>query len=183
MSTMTAEQIIAANKAAVAEAQALAATTLSGIEKLVGLQIAATKSALAQSTDDLLSIFSAQTPTDALAAQASLVKPLTEKTISYGRSVYEIASETSAEFTKVAEAKLAESQKVAAATLESFAKNAPAGSESVVAVIKSALVAGQNAVDTAKATAKKAIEAAEKQAAAVADTTLNAVKTTTAKKK
>ena len=182
MTTLNIEQISAAGKNAVAEAQALAASAFAGFEKLVELNLAVTKSALFDTTGDLYSVLNAKTPTDALAAQASLVKPLAEKSISYGRSVYAIATEASAEFNKSAEAKLAEGQKNFATALETLAKNAPAGSESVVAVIKSAVAAGQNAVETAKTSAKKAVDLVEKQAASVTDTALNAVKTTSRKK-
>lgn len=182
MTTLNVEQILAANKAAMTEAQTVAATALAGFEKLVALNLAATKSAMFDTSADLMSAFSAQSPTDALAAQASLVKPLAEKTVAYGRSVYAIATETSAELTKAAEAKAAESQKVMTSALEQMAKNAPAGSESVVAVIKSAVTASQQALDTAKSTAKKAVEMAEKQAASVTETALNAVKAPSRKK-
>jgi len=180
--TLNVEQILAANKAAVTEAQALAATAFAGFEKLVALNVAATKSALFDTSSDFTAAFSAKNPSDALAAQASLVKPLAEKTIAYGRSVYAIASETSAEFGAAAEGKLAEAQKALATALDNAAKNAPAGTESVVAVVKSAVAASQNALDSAKASAKQAVATAEKQAAALADNALNAVKTTSKKK-
>ena len=180
--TLNVEQILAANKAAAAEAQALAATAFAGFEKLVALNLATTKSALFDTTADFTSAFSAKNPTDALAAQASLVKPLAEKTIAYGRSVYAIASATSAELSVAAEGKLAEAQKALGTALDNMAKNAPAGTESVVAVVKSAVTASQNALDSAKASAKKAVEMAEKQAAVVTDNALNAVKTTSRKK-
>lgn len=181
MTTITVDQIVAANKAAVAEAQALTATAFAGFEKLVSLNIATAKAALFD-TSDFTSAFSAKNPTDALAAQASLVKPLAEKTIAYGRSVYAIASETGAELGAAAEGKLADAQKTLTTALDNLAKNAPAGTESVVAVVKSAVAASQNALDTAKASAKKAVEIAEKQAAAVTDNALSAVKTTSRKK-
>ena len=179
--TLTVEQILAANKTAAAEAQAMAATAFAGFEKLVALNVAATKSALFD-TADLSAVFSAKNPTDALAAQASLVKPLAEKTLAYGRSVYAIASETSAELSAAAEGKLAEAQKTLTGALDNMAKNAPAGTESLVAVVKSAVTASQNAMDSAKASAKQAVATAEKQAAALADNALNAVKTTSRKK-
>ena len=182
MTTLNLEQIVAANKNAVAEAQALAATAFAGFEKLVELNMAVTKSALFDTTGDLYSVFNAKNPTDALAAQASLVKPLAEKGLSYGRSVYAIASETGAELTKATEAKIAEGQKTLATSLDDMAKNAPAGSEAVVAVVKSAVTASQNAIDTAKTSAKKAVELVEKQVASVSDTAMNAVKTTSRKK-
>lgn len=182
MTTLNIEQILAANKTAAAEAQALAATAFEGFEKLVALNVAATKSALFDTTGDVTAVFSAKNPTDALAAQAALVKPMAEKAISYGRSVYAIASETSAEFNAAAEGKLAEAQKNLTAAMDNMAKNAPAGTESVVAVVKSAVAASQNALDTAKASAKKAVEMAEKQANAVTETALGAVKTNSRKK-
>jgi phasin family protein len=181
MTTLTVEQILAANKTAAAEAQALAATAFAGFEKLVALNVATTKSALFE-TADMTSVFSAKNPTDALAAQAALVKPLAEKSIAYGKSVYAIASETSAEFAAAAEGKFAEAQKTATAALDNMAKNAPAGTESVVAVVKSAVAAGQNALETAKASAKKAVEVAEKQATALTDNVLSTVKTNSRKK-
>jgi phasin family protein len=180
--TLTVEQILAANKTAAAEAQALAATAFAGFEKLVSLNMAAAKSALFDTSADFTSTLSAKTPADALAAQASLVKPLAEKTLAYGRSVYAIASETGAELSAAAEGKMVEVQKTLASSLEEMVKNAPAGSESVVAVVKSAVAASQNALESAKASAKQAVAAAEKQAAAMADNALSAVKTTAKKK-
>jgi phasin family protein len=182
MTTLNVEQILAANKAAMAEAQTVAASALAGLEKLVALNMAATKSALFDTSSDLMSAFTAQSPTDAMAAQASLVKPLAEKSVAYSRSVYAIASETGAVLTRAAEAKAAESQKAITTALEEMAKNAPAGSESVVAVIKSAVTAGQQAVESAKTATKKAVEMAEKQAASVTETALNTVKAPARKK-
>jgi phasin family protein len=182
MTTPTVEQILAANKAAVSEAQSVAATALTGFEKLVELNLAAAKAVLSETSGDFLSVLSAKTPADALATQAALVKPLAEKSVSYGRAVYAIVSETSAELTKAAEDKLAEGQKTFTAAVDSLAKNAPAGSESVFAVVKAATAASHNAIESAKASAKKALETAEKQAATLADSALNAVKTPAGKK-
>ena len=67
--------------------------------------------------------------------------------------------------------------------VDNAAKNAPAGTESVVAVVKSAVAASQNALDTAKASAKKAVEQAEKQLTTATEQALSAVVKTTAKKK
>jgi len=181
--TLTLDQILAANKAAITEAQELTANAFASFEKLVGLNLAVAKSALLETSGDVISALgSAQNPSEALAAQATLVKPLAEKSLAYGRSVYAIAAETTAEFSKVAEGKLAEGQKAFVSALDAAAKNAPAGSESVVAAIKSAVVAGNNAMETAKSSAKKAVEMAEKQVSAAADTAINTVKAAPRKK-
>lgn len=181
--TLNVEQFVAANKNAVAEAQALAATAFGGLEKLVDLNMATTKAALFQNSGDVFSAFSAKNPADLVAAQAAFVKPLAEQSVAYGRAVYAIASETSAEFAKTAESKFAASQQAMTEAVENLAKNAPAGSETVVAVFKSAMTAGQNAIESAKTSAKKALEVAEKQANAVTDNALSAVKTTPSRKK
>ena len=180
--TMTVEQILAANKTAMADAQALAAAAFAGFEKLVALNLSATKAALFETTSDFSSTFSAQNPADALAAQASMIKPLAEKAIAYGREVYAIAVGTTSELSVAAEGKIAEAQKALSSSLEEMAKSAPAGTESLVAVVKSAVAAGQNAIESAKASAKKAVEVVEAQVNTVTDNALSAVKTANAKK-
>jgi phasin family protein len=182
MTTVNIEQIVAANKATVSEVQALAATSLSGFEKLVELNMAAIKSAMLDTSADFMSAFSAQSPSDALAAQASLAKPLAEKSIAYSRAVYAIAQDAGAELTKAVEAKLATSQEALAEVIESMVKSAPAGSESVVAMFTAAVANGQKAIDSAKASAKKAFEMAEKQTNSAVDSALSQVKTTSRKK-
>ncbi|HOF52101.1 MAG TPA: TIGR01841 family phasin [Rhodoferax sp.] len=182
MTTVNVEQIVAANKTAVADAQEIGTIALAGFEKLVALNMAAAKSALFDTSADFMAAFSTQNPTDALAAQASLVKPLAEKSLAYSRSVYAIASETSAELNKIAEGKMAESQKAMSEAVATMAKNAPAGSETVVAMFTSAVNAGQNAIETAKSSAKKAMEMAEKQTTSAVETALSSVKTPSRKK-
>jgi phasin family protein len=182
MSTLNLDQVVAANKAAVTEVQNLASTALAGFEKLVALNMATSKAALFDTSADFMAAFSTQNPTDALAAQAALVKPLAEKSVAYGRSVYAIAAETSAELTKSVEAKMAESQKAVATVVENITKNAPAGSETVVAMFTQAVTAGQTAIDTAKSSAKKAVEMVEKQTNTAVDSALGAVKAPARKK-
>ena len=181
MTTFDFEQFAAATKKSVAEAQGLANSAFLGFEKLVALNLATAKSSLFETSGDFYSVFSAKTPVDALAAHASLAKPLAEKTIAYGRSVVAIATETSAEFTKVAEARLAEGQKNFTAALDLLSKNAPSGSDQVVAAIKSAVNAGQQAIDTAKSSVRKVTELVEKQAESATEAALEAVKASTRK--
>jgi len=182
MNTFTAESLTSVNKNAFTLAQSMAAAVFSGMQKFAELNLGATKSAVFETGEDFISALGATTATDALAAQASLVKPLLEKSISYSRSMYNISAETNAALAELAEAQFAEVQKSTLASIDALAKNAPGGSESLVAVLKSSMVAGQKAIDTAKQSAKKAVEQAEQQVAAVTDTALQNVKTTTRRK-
>jgi phasin family protein len=182
MKTLTVEQIVASNKAAAAELEHITGASLAGFEKLVALNIATTKAALQNSASDFLAILGAANPNDALAAQSALVKPLTEKSVAYGRSVYEIATQSTALLTKALEEKLAESQKAMVEYLDTLASNAPAGGEPAIAAFKSALVAGQSAIESAQSSARKAVDLAEKQVVAATDSALGLVKATPRKK-
>lgn len=182
MNTLTVENLSSAHKNAFALAQNMASVLLAGMEKYAELNLGATKSALLETSDDYLSALSATSANDSLAAQASLVKPLIEKSISYSRSAYNIAAETNTALVALAESQFAGLQESMMASVDEMAKSAPAGSESLVTIFKSSVAAGQNAIDTARQSAKKAMQHAEQQAAAVTDTALQTVKTTIRKK-
>ena len=182
MTTFNFDHLVATAKEAVTETQGLATTAFYGFEKLVALNLETVKASLFETNNDFVSLLSAKNPSDALAAQAALLKPLAEKAIAYGRSVHEITTQTSAEFSKVAEGRVETSQKAFLDVLDQLSKNAPAGSESVVAAIKAAVAAGQTAIETAKKSAREVSELVEKQAASVTESALNAVKTTSRKK-
>ena len=74
-------------------------------------------------------------------------------------------------------------QKQFTSLVENAAKNAPAGSETAVAVMKSAVAAANNAYESVQKAVKQASEVAEANFNAVASTAVNASKTTTAKKR
>ena len=155
------EQIVAAHKAQLDTVAGMAQTTFGGFERLVELNMAAGKAAVSETFVNAQSLLSAKNPQDLLAAQAALVQPAFEKTVSYGRHLYDIASSTGAELSTTVEAKLVEQQGTVKTLVENSLKNAPAGSDAAVAVIKTAYDASQNAAETLKKVAKQAAEQAE----------------------
>jgi len=169
---LTPEQIAAAQKANLETLFGLTSKAFEGVEKLVELNLQVVKATFAENVDSAKKALSAKDAQELLAIQASLVQPVAEKTLAYTRHLYEIASETQTEFTKVAEAQLAEGTKNVQALVENFAKNAPAGSESTVAIVKSAISAANNAYESVQKATKQAVEMAETnfQAAATAAT-------------
>jgi phasin family protein len=96
-----------------------------------------------------------------LALQSGLAQPAAEKAASYSRHVQDIVSGAVADLSKAFESTSAQSQKSVTAFLESSLKSAPAGSEAAVAVIKSALTAGNTAVESAQKAAKQAVKLVE----------------------
>ena len=93
--------------------------------------------------------------------------------LAYGRHVYDIAATTNAEVGKVAETQMAEMQKKFLSGVDSAIKNAPAGTESAVSLVKSAIAAANNAYES--------VQKAAKQAAEIADANIQAVSNTAAK--
>jgi phasin family protein len=132
-----------------------------------------------QQTQAVLSVKDAQ---ELLALQASLFQPLAEKAVAYNRHLYEIATGTGAEFHGHVESKMADAQKAFHAIVDNAAKNAPAGTEAAVAAFKTAVSAGNNALETVQKAVKQATEVAEANVKSMTSTALNAGKTTAKKR-
>src|SRR5206468_4862822 len=137
------------------------------------------RAALAEAAETTQSIFNVKDAQELLALQAALFQPLAEKTAAYSRHLYDISSATGAEFSRTFEGQFADTQKKFLAVIDNAAKNAPAGSETAVAVFKSAVAAGNNALESVQKAVKQASDVAEANFNAVANTAVNASKTTT----
>ncbi|MCD6666902.1 phasin family protein [Hydrogenophaga bisanensis] len=180
---LTAEQIVAAQKSNLETLFGLTQKAFEGVEKLVELNIQATKAAMAEAANNTQAMMSVKDAQELLTLQASLMQPLAEKTVAYSRHLYDIASGTGAEFGKAAEAQAADAQKKFMAVVDNAAKNAPAGSETAVAVMKSAVSAANNAMESVQKAVKQASEMAEANFNAVTSQAVNAAKATTTKKR
>src|SRR3954463_14082827 len=175
---LTAEQVLASQKAAVETLFGLTAKAFEGVEKLVELNMTASKAALAEAAGTAQAALSVKDAQELLALQASLFQPLAEKTTSYSRHLYEIAQTAGAEMGKNFEATASDAQRKFMAVVDNAAKNAPAGSETAVAVFKSAVAAGNNALESVQKAVKQAADVAEANFNAVANTAVNATKAT-----
>lgn len=174
---LTAEQIAAAHKANIETIFGLTQKAFEGIEKLVELNLQATKAAMAETANSAQAMLSAKDAQELLALQAGLMQPLADKTMAYSRHLYDIASSTSAEFSRTAEEQTTEAQKKIMALVDDAAKNAPAGSEAAVAVMKNAVSAANNAMESVQKAVKQATDMAETNIkTAAASATKNASK-------
>lgn len=176
---LTADQIVAAHKANLETLFGLTNKAFEGVEKLIDLNLTASKAALSEAQGTAAAALSVKDAQELLALQASLFQPLAEKTAAYSRHLYEIAQGTTAEFTKAFEAKATEAQQAFVGLVDSAAKNAPAGSETAVAVLKSTVAAANNAFESVQKAVKQATEVAEANFQAVQSTAVNAAKTAT----
>jgi phasin family protein len=177
---LTAEQLMASHKANIETLFGLTNKAFEGVEKLVELNVTAAKAALSESAANTQAVLSAKDAQELLALQASMFQPLAEKTAAYSRHLYDIATGTSAEFGKAFESQAADVQKQFVGLVDNAAKNAPAGSETAVAVMKSAVAAANNAFESVQKAVKQASDVAEANFNAVATTAVNAGKTASA---
>jgi len=180
---LTAEQVLASHKANIETLFGLTHKAFEGVEKLVELNVQATKAALAESANHTQAVLGVKDAQELLALQAGLVQPLAEKTAAYSRHLYDIASAAGAELGKTFEGQAADAQKKFVGLVDNAAKNAPAGSETAVAVLKSAVAAANNAFESVQKAVKQASDIAEANFNTVAASAVNATKTTAAKKR
>jgi len=180
---LTAEQVLASQKATLDTLFGLTGKAFEGVEKFLELNVTASKAALAEAAGTTQALLAVKDPQELMALQAAMFQPLAEKTAAYSRHVYDIASGTGAEFSRTFEEQATEAQRKFLAVVDSASKNAPAGSETAVAVLKSAIAASTNAMETVQKAVKQAAEVAEANFNAVASQAVNAAKTTTARKR
>lgn len=179
---LTAEQILASHKANIETLFGLTHKAFEGVEKLVELNVQATKAALAETANHTQAVLGAKDAQELLALQAGLVQPLAEKTAAYSRHIYDIASAAGAELSKTFEGQAADAQKKFVGMVDNAAKNAPAGSETAVAVMKSAVAAANNAFESVQKAVKQASDIAEANFNTVATSAVNASKTVSKKR-
>jgi phasin family protein len=133
---LTAEQIMASHKTNIETLFGLTQKAFEGVEKLVELNMQATKAALAETANHTQAVMGVKDAQELLALQASLVQPLAEKTAAYSRHLYDIASAAGADLSQTFEGQAAEAQKKIVGLVDSASQNAPAGSDAAVAVMK-----------------------------------------------
>jgi phasin family protein len=159
---LTVEQILASHKANIETLFGLTTKAFEGVEKLVELNVTAAKAALAKPPTHAKAMLSVKDAQELLALQSGLFQPLAEKTAAYSRHLYDIASGTGAEFSKAFEGQAADARSSSPPWWTGAAKNAPAGSETAVAVMKSAVAAANNAFESVQKAVKQATEVSPK---------------------
>ena len=167
---------MASHKANMETLLGLTTKAFEGVEKIVELNMTASKAAMAEAGDHAKALLSVKDAQELMALQSSMFQPLAEKTAAYSRHLYEIASSSTAEFTKAVEGQAADVQKKITGLVDTAAKNAPAGSETAVAVFKSVVSAANNALESVQKAVKQATDVAEANFNNAASTAMNATK-------
>jgi phasin family protein len=169
------EQVVTTNKETLESVLEFASIATAGVEKLIDLQLKASKAAFGDATKTAKALASTKDVQELTEINTAAFQPTADKTVAYARSVFSVLAETQTELAKFFEERVGTVNKNFASAIEHAAKSAPAGSDVAVAAVKSALAAANQAYD--------AFSKASKQVSEVTEATFNAAATTTAKKK
>jgi phasin family protein len=158
---MTPEQFAAANKANLDALVELTRKSFEGVEKLVALNLQAMRCAMGDSAERSKALLAVKDAKDLASLQAHLVQPSAEQVTTYSRQVYDIASSTQSEVSRLVESQMAMAQEKILALVDAAVKNAPAGGEASLAMIKQAVTAANGALENVQKAAKQALSVAE----------------------
>jgi phasin family protein len=147
----------------------LGSKAFEGVEQLTALNLEAAKTGLGEAAAASQALLSAKDPQSLLTLQAALAQGAAEKSAAYGKQVYDIALASKAEFEKAAAEHFATVQASFVAAVESATKNAPEGSNSGMALFKSAIATANNTFDSLQKASRQATDAAQANFAAVTD--------------
>lgn len=139
----------------------LTSKTFESMEKLVELNINTARATLSDSSSAARQLLAAKDPQEFFQLSAAQAQPNAEKALTYSRQLASIASGTGAEFSKAAEGQIVEANRKVIALVDEVSKNAPAGSETFVAAVKTAISNANAGYEQFSKTTKQAVEAIE----------------------
>jgi phasin family protein len=140
---------------------ALTAKAFESVEKVVDLNLNAAKASLEDSAVAARQLLAAKDPQEFLSLTAAQAQPTAAKAIAYSRHLAGIASTAQAEFTRAAEEQIAETGRKVSAIVDDVSRNAPAGSENVIAIMKSAIGNASAGYEQLTKTTKQAVQVME----------------------
>ncbi len=162
------EQFAELNKANVEQATKLAAVALQNVEKLFQANLDAAKFALSQGVESAAAVAAVKDIQELSAVRAKYAENGLQGALGYSRSLYEIASETQAQYTALAEDAFASYTKGLASWVDKAGENAPAGSDVAVNAFKSTVAATTAAFDQFQKATKQVVSLADASVRAAA---------------
>ena len=155
------DQFAAANEAAIEQFSYFAKLSLGNLEKFAELGLGAARESVSQATRHAQTLAGARDMHELIAINSAAVEPALKRAYAYSRTAYETAAATNDEVKRVFEQNTAQLNKAAIAALEEALKYAPAGSETVVGNLKTAIAAAQSAYDNLAAVNQQIVETVE----------------------
>jgi phasin family protein len=155
------DQFVALHRQSLEAAQAIAFASFAGFERISQLNVQAAKASVEEGVRNGVALLETRDARAFVESIPESAQPAADKASAYAKHVYEIASETGADISKVIERQFSEGNRQLTAAIEAFAKNAPVGSEGVVTLVKSAVTAANSAFDQVNKATRQVVELTE----------------------
>jgi phasin family protein len=149
------DTITAANEAAINQFTQFAQLSLASAQRFAELGLGAARETVEQAASHAQSLAGAKDVHEVIALNSAAVEPVMKRAYAYSRIAYETAAGANAEAKKAMEKQAADFNRAALAALEEAFKYAPAGSETVVENVRSAIAAAQSAYGNLEAMNKR----------------------------
>jgi len=156
------DQFTAANEAAINQFTYFAQLSLANVERFAELALGASRDSVEQATAHAQSLAGAKDVHEVIALNSAALEPALKRAYTYSRTAYETVAETNAEVKRVFEKQTAEFNRASVAALEEAFKYAPAGSETVVDNVKTAIAAMQSSYNNIASINKQILDTVEK---------------------
>ncbi len=156
-----AEQFGDFSKNAVDAAMQFAHASISSAERMMALNLEATKVGLDQTSKTAKSFAGVKDVQEMNTVSTKTAETGLEFFTGYSKNLYEITSAAQANFSALIEERVAGFQKSVADSLDKVAKSAPAGSDVAIAAMKQGLAASTAAMDSISKASKQASSYAE----------------------
>lgn len=169
------EQFAELNKVNVEQVTKYAAVALQNAEKIFQANLELSKYVLAQGVESAQEAAAVKDVQEYIALRTKYAESNVQASLGYSRNLYEIASETQAQYTALAEEAFANYTKGIASWVDKAGENAPAGSDVAVNAFKSTVAATTAAFDQIQKATRQVVDLAD---ASVRAASANATKAT-----
>ena len=147
---------------------ALTGKVFENAEKIADLNLNAAKATLEDNTALTHLLLEARDPQEALSLAAAQIQPTAAKSLAYSRQLVGLVTTVQAEFVHILEEQLAETGRKVSEMVDDVSKNAPAGSENVIALFRTAIGTANAGYEQFSKTTRQAAEAMEANMSSVA---------------
>ncbi|MBU6504707.1 MAG: phasin family protein [Betaproteobacteria bacterium] len=170
------EQVTEFNKSALNAALQLAKISLDTTERLVGLNLEASKETFADASDALRTLNDVRDPQALLDLRTKLTEKGVEQFTALSRSLYDVGAHAQSQISALFEAHVADWNQSVAKNIDQAIKAAPAGADVAIAAVKSTVAATAAAFDGVTKTAKQVASFADASVKATVDAASAALK-------
>ena len=140
---------------------ALVSTFFESAERFTTLNLKTSRSLLEQSAANIKAMQEAKEIKCFAGLQAAQAQPVIDAAIAYSRGIYEIASETKEETSKIVEVQFADVNAEVSELVDQVLERAPVGSEQAVAAIRTVIDAANSAYDRINTATSQVVNLAE----------------------